>query len=55
MLGKAVIPNLPYEKPDGSPLRVDTDYFGKKRNEKNPSAGPFENPAVGKQLTLKVW
>ena len=55
MLGKAVIPNLPYEHPDGSPLRVDTDYFGKKRNEKNPSAGPFENPAVGKQLTLKVW
>lgn len=55
MLGKAVIPNLPYEKPDGSPLRVDTDYFGKKRNEKNPFAGPFENPAVGKQLTLKVW
>ena len=55
MLGKAVIPNLPYEHPDGSPLRVDIDYFGKKRNEKNPSAGPFENPAVGKQLTLKVW
>jgi alpha-N-arabinofuranosidase len=55
MLGKVVIPNLPYEHPDGSLLRVDTDYFGKKRNEKNPSAGPFENPAVGKQLTLKVW
>lgn len=55
MLGKAVIPNLPYEHPNGSPLRVDTDYFGKKRNEKNPSAGPFENLATGKQLTLKVW
>jgi alpha-N-arabinofuranosidase len=55
MLGKVVIPNLPYEHPDGSLLRVDTDYFGKKRNEKNPSAGPFENSAVGKQLTLKVW
>jgi alpha-N-arabinofuranosidase len=55
MLGKAVIPNLPYERTNGSPLRIDTDYFGKKRNENNPSAGPFENPAVGKQLTLKVW
>jgi alpha-L-arabinofuranosidase len=55
MLGKAIIPNLPYECTSGSPLRVDTDYFGKKRNENNPSAGPFENPAVGKPLTLKVW
>ena len=55
LLGKAVIPNLSYKNPDGSPLKIDTDYFGKKRNKKNPSAGPFENSAVGKQLTLKVW
>jgi hypothetical protein len=27
----------------------------KKHSEKNPSAAPFENPAVGKQITLKVW
>ena len=55
MLGKAMIPDLAYENPDGSPLKIDTDYSGKKRNEKKPSPGPFENPAVGKQLMLKVW
>jgi alpha-N-arabinofuranosidase len=54
LLGKAVIPNLPYEHPDGTPLRIDTDYFGKKRNEGNPFPGPFELPEGGKQ-TLKVW
>ncbi len=41
-------------QPDGTPLKIDTDYFGKKRNETNPSAGPFENPGEGK-LKLKVW
>ncbi len=54
LLGKAKIPALAYEQPDGSPYRIDTDYFGKKRNETNPSAGPFENPGEGK-LSLKVW
>ncbi|MCX6877756.1 MAG: DUF1565 domain-containing protein [Verrucomicrobia bacterium] len=54
LLGKAVIPDQAFENPDGTPLRIDTDYFGKKRNEKNPFPGPFENPAGGK-LTLKVW
>lgn len=32
MLGKAKIPDLSYEQPDGTPYRLDTDYFGKKRN-----------------------
>lgn len=54
LLGKARIPGLPYEKPDGAPLKISTDYFGKKRSETNPSAGPFENPAPG-QLALRVW
>jgi alpha-N-arabinofuranosidase len=54
LLGKAKIPDAAYENPDGTPLKVDTDYFGKKRNEADPSAGPFENPGEGK-LTLKVW
>ena len=54
LLGKAVIPDLPYENRDGSPLRVDTDYFGNKRNAANPFPGPFELP--GKEmLSLKVW
>jgi hypothetical protein len=54
LLGKALIPGQAYENPDGSPLKIDTDYFGKKRNKANPSAGPFENPGDGK-LTLRVW
>jgi len=53
-LGRAKMPNAAYENPDGTPLKIDTDYFGKKRSEANPSAGPFENPGEGK-LTLKVW
>ncbi|NUQ62576.1 MAG: right-handed parallel beta-helix repeat-containing protein [Pirellulales bacterium] len=54
LLGKAAIPNLPYEQPDGSPLCIDTDYFGKTRNASRPTPGPFENPGSG-ALTLKVW
>lgn len=54
LLGKALIPSQAYENQDGSPLKIDTDYFGKKRNKKNPSAGPFENPGNG-ILKLKVW
>jgi alpha-N-arabinofuranosidase len=53
MLGKAEIPDLPYEDVDGKPLRIDTDYFGKSRNEDNPMPGPFELPAGQRQL--KVW
>jgi len=54
LLGRAKIPDAAYENPDGTPLKIDTDYFGKKRSQANPSAGPFENPGEGK-LTLKVW
>lgn len=54
LLGRAKMANAAYENPDGTPLKIDTDYFGKKRSEANPSAGPFENPEEGK-LTLKVW
>jgi alpha-N-arabinofuranosidase len=54
MLGKASIPDQAFGNPDGTPLRIDSDYFGKKRNERNPFPGPFEIQADGKQ-TLKVW
>ncbi|MCP4608434.1 MAG: DUF1565 domain-containing protein [Planctomycetes bacterium] len=54
LLGRARIPNLSFENPDGTALKIDTDYFGKKRSEAHPSAGPFENPGEGK-LMLKVW
>jgi hypothetical protein len=47
LLGKAAIPGLPFEAPDGSPYRIDRDYFGKPRNTANPVPGPFENPGTG--------
>ena len=53
-LGKASIPDLPWEQPDGTAIHVNTDYFGKPRNEANPTPGPFENPGAGR-LVLKVW
>jgi alpha-N-arabinofuranosidase len=54
LLGKAMVPKLAFENADGSPLTIDTDYFGVKRNAAGPSAGPFENPGQG-DLQLKVW
>ena len=53
-LGKAAIPNLPYERADGTPIRINSDYFGRDRNELNPTPGPFENPGSG-PLNLKVY
>jgi hypothetical protein len=51
-LGLAEVPQVPYKEPDGSPLRVDTDYFGKPRSAA-PSPGPFEGLGEGR-LTLNV-
>jgi len=54
LLGRAKIPDLSYEKPDGSLYCIDTDYSGKRRNTANPFPGPFELPGGGRQV-LKVW
>lgn len=54
LLGKAMIPNLPFENPDGSPLVVDTDYFGMTRSDSAPAPGPFKNPGQG-NLKLQIW
>jgi len=54
LLGRAKIPNLPYEEPDGSPYRIGADYFGKKRNPSNPFPGPFEL-TESEELVLRVW
>jgi alpha-N-arabinofuranosidase len=54
LLGKAKIPGARYENPNGSPLKIDGDYFGKKRSKSTPTAGPFENPGQG-ALKLRVW
>lgn len=54
LLGTAEIPGLPYENPDGTPLRIDADYFGAPRSAENPAPGPFAVPGGGAQA-LKVW
>jgi hypothetical protein len=51
---KAMVPDLPFEDVDGSPLRIDIDYLGEKRSVENPSAGPFETRASGRQR-IEVW
>ncbi len=53
-LTNAIVPNLPFENVDGSPVIIDIDYFGNKRNVNNPSPGPFEVTKTGKQ-SFKVW
>ena len=53
-LGRAKGPDALFEQPDGTPYRLDTDYFGKKRNPENPAPGPFKSQA-GKEIRLKVW
>lgn len=54
LLGKVIISDLPFSNTDGSKMVIDTDYFGKKRNTQNPSPGPIEIMASGKQK-IKVW
>ena len=53
-LGKTKVSGCAYENPDRTLLRIDTDYFGKKRDENNPFPGPFELPGGGQQK-LRVW
>ncbi|MEI6655443.1 MAG: right-handed parallel beta-helix repeat-containing protein, partial [Verrucomicrobiota bacterium] len=52
LLGKARVAGAGYENPDGSPLKIDTDYSGKPRSAAKPMPGPFEDPGSG---TLTVW
>jgi len=54
MLGKAKTPNLSYLNYNGQALMIDTDYFGNKRNIKNPYPGPFIEPEDGRQA-IRVW
>lgn len=54
LLGKAIVPEQGFENRDGSPLLIDSDFFGKKRDPKNPTAGSFEKLQKGK-LSIKVW
>ncbi|MBL8221833.1 MAG: hypothetical protein JNL62_21530, partial [Bryobacterales bacterium] len=42
LLGTTRIARLPYENPDGSPLTIDIDFFGRPRTA--PTPGPFQTP-----------
>lgn len=53
-LGNAIIPDLPFVNPDGSLLKISTDYFGRQRNLSNPFPGPFEFAGSGMQ-TIELW
>jgi alpha-N-arabinofuranosidase len=46
-LGLTHVGKLPFEMPDGSPIVVDQDMFGMKRNAKNTMPGPIEKPGKG--------
>lgn len=48
VLGIALIPKLPFQQPDGSPMRIATDYSGKPRNSVRPFPGPFEVTTTGR-------
>ena len=54
MLGKAIIPGLPFEQPDGTPYRLERDYFGNPRNTGNPYPGPFIEQKEG-EYAIKLW
>lgn len=41
MLGMSFETEQPYEEPDGSPVRIDEDFLGRRRGQ-HPTPGPFE-------------
>lgn len=54
-LSKAIVPGLPFENVDGSALRINKDYSGKKkRHKKSFSCSPFELKTLGKQKIKAV-
>lgn len=54
LLGRAVVPGLPFEAADRSELRVNTDFLGRRRNPANPFPGPLERAASG-PMEIAVW
>ena len=54
LLGRAVVPDAPFESRDGAPYRINTDFFGDKRSADNPAPGPFHLKGERK-IRFKVW
>ena len=53
LLGKALIPDLPFERPNGMEYRIDSDYAGTQHAATNPFPGPFSLKQSGKSIL--VW
>jgi alpha-N-arabinofuranosidase len=53
-LGKTLVSKAAFENPDGTPMTIATDYFGKPRDPANPGAGPFAGLKPGRH-EIKVW
>ena len=53
-LGRAAIPDVAFEHPDGSAIQINTDYLGRMRKGENPSVGPFAEISKP-DLSINVW
>ena len=54
LLGTTMVSKAAFENPDGSPLTVNTDYFGKPRVGNTVSVGPFANLPSG-PMDQVIW
>ncbi len=54
LLGTTIVSEAIFEKPDGTPYILQTDYSGNIRNGEDPFPGPFENTGEGMN-TFEVW
>jgi hypothetical protein len=53
-LGRTLVSQTTFENPDGTPMTLATDYFGKPRDPQNPGTGPFAGLKSGRH-EIKVW
>lgn len=54
MLGQAQLTGYSYTMPDGTPIKIDKDYWGNQRLDDSLIVGPFEIKPKEKQ-EVKVW
>ena len=53
-IGRVPLVNQGMENPDGTPINIDRDFFGKTRSAVSPKAGPFEQLGAGEH-SIVVW
>jgi alpha-N-arabinofuranosidase len=52
-LGKTRVPGQEFDNPDGTPIAIDTDYFGNVRDLNSPFPGPFE--LLEDSDAIEIW